>query len=385
MLLAAGSAHATPPKAQAKETALPVSIKADAEVSYYIDTDGVSVVTPTSGFAVGDALRGWSVNATYMADIVTAASVDIVASASERWTELRHVVSVGGSYEPVAVRASLSQEPDYTSITGGLSGTHALDDKHVQLRGGYSYMHDIAGRGDTPFSVYALELNRHTFQLGSAFVINRSTELTLSADVALEHGRQEKPYRYLPVFSADAAALIGTGDTVNKVNRLRLPGRMEERVPESRQRFAFTARLARRADAATWMVKERLYADSWSVLASTSDVRYLMDVAKRWVLWTSIRGHLQTGASFHQLAYEAKRIGDGLQLPELRTGDRELSPLAAATFGVGARWDIGDGSRRLAWSLSAQAEGTHTEYFDTLYIDRRHAFLGVLQLQKTLE
>ena len=133
------------------------------------------------------------------------------------------------------------------------------------------------------------------------------------------------------------------------------------------------------------MVQERLYADRWGVLASTTDVRYVLDVSSRVAIWPFIRGHIQTSANFYELAYTGAVSGDAIDVPKLRTGDRELSPLGSATFGGGLRWDVGSGSRHTAWSISAQGEATRTEYFDTLFITNRLANLAVLQLSKRFE
>ncbi len=39
---------------------------------------------------------GWSVDGRYLVDVVSAASVDIVSTASRRWEEVRHAGSLGG-------------------------------------------------------------------------------------------------------------------------------------------------------------------------------------------------------------------------------------------------------------------------------------------------
>jgi len=48
--------------------------------------------------ASSDPLAGYSFGARYLVDIVSAASVDIVSTASRRWEEIRHVVSLDGGY-----------------------------------------------------------------------------------------------------------------------------------------------------------------------------------------------------------------------------------------------------------------------------------------------
>src|SRR5690348_7140510 len=64
-------------------------VKAKSEVSAYADTDSVSVFTPGLEAEIKDPLSGWSATGSYLVDIVSAASVDIVSTASGHWTELR--------------------------------------------------------------------------------------------------------------------------------------------------------------------------------------------------------------------------------------------------------------------------------------------------------
>ena len=52
------------------------------ELSAYTDTDHVSVFTPSLTVEAADATKGWSAHADYLVDAVSAASVDIVSSAS---------------------------------------------------------------------------------------------------------------------------------------------------------------------------------------------------------------------------------------------------------------------------------------------------------------
>jgi hypothetical protein len=49
-----------------------------------------------------NSLEGCSLHGSYLADIVSAASVDIVSTASPRWTEVRHAGSLSGSEEPLS-------------------------------------------------------------------------------------------------------------------------------------------------------------------------------------------------------------------------------------------------------------------------------------------
>jgi hypothetical protein len=72
--------------------------------------------------AVRDTLSGWSASGSYLVDVVSAASVDIVSTASPSWQELRHAAALEATYQPGTLGAkfggSVSSEPDYLSAGG---------------------------------------------------------------------------------------------------------------------------------------------------------------------------------------------------------------------------------------------------------------------------
>ena len=63
----------------------------------------------------------------------------------------------------------------------------------------------------------------------------------------------------------------------------------------------------------------------------------------------------------------------------LRTGDRELGPLASGTFGGGMRWLIGRDTRPDAWSLVFQTDVATTAFSDALFIQNRQSFFNALR------
>jgi hypothetical protein len=316
-------------------------------------------------------------------DIVSAASVDIVSSASPHWREVRQAAELGVGFKPenfgVTLTGSVSSEPDYLSFGGDAATTVELARKRATLEIGGSYAHDVAGRKDTPFSVYSLELNRYGASSSCELVVDRATTFTPMLDFVLESGRQEKPYRYLPLFEANVAPRIPAGASPEFVNALRLPGRVSERVPDERRRLAMSARLAHRFRHSTIVFLERLYTDSWGLEATTSDARLAFDVSRRLSVWPHARYHVQSGVSFWQHAYVGHVESALIDAPTLRTGDRELGPIWAATVGPGARWEIG--GRNPIFAALVELETTYTRYEDALYIAHRWSAFGTIQLE----
>ncbi len=383
----AGAASSAPGSASTASSDTLVKVK--GEVSGYSDTDSVNVLTPALEGSITSPTSGWSASGAYVVDIVSAASVDIVSTASEHWVETRHAATLSGGYKPGTVgltaAGSVSREPDYLSLTGGGVLSFELADKTANPTIGYSYSHDTAGRKTTPFSVFSQELQRHSVSAGVELILDPLTLVSFSVDGIFEAGDQSKPYRFLPMFRADVAPNVPRGAPVSLVNQLRLPGRVAEHTPDTRDRIALSGRVAQRLSGSTLILSERVYLDDWGLKASTTDLRFVVDASRRVFFWTHLRGHFQSGVSFWHRAYVATPGPvTPLSLPKLRTGDREMSPLSAGTFGGGVRWNVGPAVHPSDWSLVAQADLLTTVFGDTLFIQNRQGYLGVLQVEAEL-
>ncbi len=117
------------------------NVRVGIEMSGYTDTTNVHVLSPAINAAVVSPTGGWNVGGSYLLDIVTAASPDLVSTASRRFREQRHAASVGGGYKvgtsTVGLNGNVSSEPDYLSRTVGGSFATELADKRVTPRLGY--------------------------------------------------------------------------------------------------------------------------------------------------------------------------------------------------------------------------------------------------------
>jgi hypothetical protein len=364
---------------------LPLDWETRAEFASYQDSDAVTVFTPALGAAVRAPLSGWSASGSYLVDVVSAASVDIVSTASPRWQELRHAGSLELRYRPgelgVSAGGSASSEPDYLSLGARLGVIAELAHKHATLEIAAAYTRDVAGRKDTPFSVYSLELDRYGASASLELVLDRATTFTPMLDLAYESGRQEKPYRYLPLFASSVASSVPPGAPPGLVNRLRLPGRVNEHTPDERARYALSGRLAHRFRRSTLLLLDRMYADDWGLLATTADARFVLEIGSRWSIWPHARLHLQSGVSFWRRAYVGMETGtEGALVPTWRTGDRELGPLWSGTLGPGVRYDLGSSDPR-AVSVLLELEGSYTRYADALYVEERWAGFASLELE----
>jgi Protein of unknown function (DUF3570) len=348
--------------------------RASLETSGYLDTEHVSVLSPTIAVGLADEVSGWSVNGHYLVDVVSAASVDIVSTASPHWTEVRHVGGLLGSmvFDPVTVGASavVSREPDYLSVTGGATLSIDLLEKNLTPYFAFSREQDSIGRTGLPHEYWD---SKHVtnLQVGLTAVLGRSTIGSVQWDGSFERGYLAKPYRYVPLFAPGQGPSIGAGTSIDEVNRLRLSLRPNEQVPNARDRYAVSGHLAHRAGDSTLRLDERLYVDDWGLLAATSELRFIIDMGRRLELWPHLRHHIQNAVSFWQRAHEAIPGPDGtLGVPVFRAGDRELSPLQTIVIGAGARLKLSEapGSQ---WDLVFEIDVGRTRFTDALYISER--------------
>jgi hypothetical protein len=357
--------------------------RAASEVAGYSDTDHVAVLTPSVSGHVANPSAGWSVDGVYLVDMISAASVDIVSTASRRWTEVRQAGSGRAAYQPGvlggAVDGSVSSEPDYLAYALGASVTRDFEDRNLSVILGYVYGHDTIGRTGTPFSVYSHSFDHHAVHAGLTRLLDRRTVLAIAADATFESGDSSKPYRYIPLFSARVAPTVAAGATLQDVGRLRLPESVIERLPLSRDRLGVTARLARRGAHSTARIESTLYDDSWGLKAFAADGRDLFDVGSRGSLGPHLRYYVQSPVSFWKVAY----VGSADSVPSFRTGDRELGPLLNLTAGGTTQWKVGSAAAPEAWIVTVTFDATYTRFIDDLYITRRVSALAALSLEAT--
>jgi hypothetical protein len=357
------------------------------EVATYADSDNVTVFTPSVSGSIENITAGASIRGSYLVDVVSAASVDIVSTASRRWLEVRQGGSIEGEYKPhdygVLVAGSISSEPDYFAYGLGVQMTKDFDEKNTTVLGGFGYGHDTIGRSGTPFSVFSRTVTSADFHFGLTQVINKSTVGSVVGDIIIENGDQSKPYRYIPMFSQSVASTVANGASIDWVTAHRLPERPLEQLPLERQRYAVTSRLAHRFDGSTLRLEERVYWDTWALVASSTDARWIFDIGRRAAIWPHARFHVQDGVSFWQKAY-VSGPAPGWNLPEYRTGDRELGPLWTVTGGGGLRFFLGSNADPRSLSLSMTADGMYTSFLDDLYLTQRTAVIGALTVEGEL-
>jgi hypothetical protein len=361
-----------------------LTIRGGLEIASYNDTSEVDVFSPTLFLSAENPTAGWRVGGSYTVDVVSNASPDIVATATRRFDEVRNAGSLAAEVKLGPARVGLdggvSIEPDYFARNVGASISADLVNKQVTPTLAYHLSFDTLGRGHTPYDVFSRSILTHSIDAGVSIVKSPTTLLVFGASAELESGDTSKPYRHIPLFSESVAPQIPRGATPALVGSVRLAPAPFEQLPDSRQRFALLGRVAHRFEASTLRADERIYIDSWGLKASTTDLRYLLDLSKNVRVGPHARFNIQGPVDFWQRAYVAKQTSDGWELPKYRAGDRELGPLFGVTLGAGAHLALSE-----IFAINVQVDGVYTQFLDHIYVYDRWGLFTATTLEIGVE
>lgn len=287
-------------------------------LSLYSDDDSTDVVTSVTRVSA-DPWEGGTVEASYLIDIISSASIDVVSSATERFDENRQAIGVGARHDFGGTVASLnygySHEPDYDGHGAGLGLTMELAERNATL--GLSYAIELSkiGRSDDP--TFSEDLVTHVFDLSGSQILTPWLVADFGYAMAVQDGYTAKPYRYaraVQVVPGDASGL--TGQVV-----------VPERHPELRFRNAFYGGLKAHVAAETAAeLRYRLYVDNWGMNGHTIEALGHMGWTRNFGARLRYRYYWQNAANFWQDLYDAPQ--------KYMSRDRELSPLSAHMVGL---------------------------------------------------
>ena len=193
----------TPPGAGAPEPpppathVFPLNVRVGTDFAGYADSDHVFVVTPSLAGHVENPTAGWSVDGSYRVDVVSAASVDIVSTASRNYTEVRQAGTLAADYRPNtwggAVNGSVSSEPDYLSWSAGRKRDEGRARKERDAPFGLqSHLRHRRPYGD-PLLGLSRRLDVEALKGGLTLVLERDTIGSFVVDGVFEDGDPSKP------------------------------------------------------------------------------------------------------------------------------------------------------------------------------------------------
>ncbi len=225
-----------------------------------------------------------------LVDAITSASASSGAS-DTAFTERRYEGGGGYAHElswgKLRGDLRISDEPDYFSLFGGASVELGFAEKNtiVGLGGGAGHDNVSNAGAQGPFSV-VIEDTLTTVLATASVSQLLSPNLVASAgyDLSYLSGYQQNPYRFV---------LIGSAP-------------MAERHPDTRTRHAVaaTAKWFLPDSHTTAIATYRLYADSWSVVAHTPEVRVIQPLGDLIEVGARYRFHSQSAADFYSLIYQ---------------------------------------------------------------------------------
>jgi hypothetical protein len=342
----------------------------------YTDTDNVLVVSSELGAQRALDEQGGEASASVVVDVVSAASVDVVSQASQRFDEVRWEANLSGSYAIGEVVPGLnyrgSVEPDYVSHGFGASVQSRLGGADTVASAHYQITFDTIGRSDTPFATYSRSLTIHSGELSLTQNLSERSVLRGVLSLTVERGYQEKPYRFVPLFDEEGlgrAADDGVELDLDTFDRYRLASRPPEEVPEQRVRPAVAVRWLHYIDALESSIRAdyRFYLDDWGVLANTVELELAHPLSELWTIAAIGRGYTQTKASFYRATYV---VQDPDEVPGLRTVDRKLAPYD--TFSAGARLELTTEPITAYFEASA----SYSRFHEYIYLDQLLALVG---------
>ncbi|CAN5905368.1 hypothetical protein BH11MYX3_BH11MYX3_21720 [soil metagenome] len=272
----------------------------------YADDDHVIVVSPSAAVRADVAPR-LSVSADTTVDVVSAASVDVVTSASPRTVhEQRVELGLASTYRvgraswwTLGIRGS--HEHDYDALRVRASGKAELAQRNTTLQLDYVFGYDDVTSVVDP--TFHRDRTSHELMLGASQLLSPRGVVDIIADVTHAAGYHASPYRQILVDLP--ASPLGM--------------RLDEVTPVRRTSLAIAVR-ARYALGVRWTMSAtyRFYFDTWSVSSHTVTGELSRRVGE-WLVGGTLRGYLQSDSAF----YSPRYVGE----PRYRTHDRTLGAM----------------------------------------------------------
>ncbi|MFT3696200.1 MAG: DUF3570 domain-containing protein [Kofleriaceae bacterium] len=282
--------------------------------SAYVDNDRTTVDT-TVVAAHGKPTADLAIDAHYVADAVSSASVDVITAATGRFTELRQEAMVGATYNDGTSTATASyvysEEHDWHSSTFGGALGRDFYHHNLTLGIGGGFVDNHVGRsGDMNF---ARRMRVYSGSAHATWVATRHDLFDLSYELGYTSGYQASPYRY--VFVADpSGAQIAYAET----------------DPDQRTRHSLTLRWNHHVGADSALRSHaRAYVDDWGVRSVTAGTAFAIGL-EPFELAPEVRLYAQRGAEFYRDGYATAA--------RYMTADRELSMFQDLFAGLRLRW-----------------------------------------------
>lgn len=286
-----------------------------ADVLYHRYEGGGMTIDGPSVLVRKNIGEQFSISGHYYVDSVSAASVDVLATASE-YTEERTEYSAGFDFLKEKTLMSVgyvqSDENDFEARSIHLSISQDMFGDLTNLTLGYSVGWDEVGKVDSDFSEDA---RRQNYRIGITQVLTRNMLLGFNYEAITDRGFLNNPYRR--VRYEDPLSPRGYEY-------------QDEVYPETRTSNASALRLLYYLPYRASIKGEyRYYSDTWGIEAHTIEAAYVHPIGSHWIAEAKVRYYKQSDADFYSDLYPFRDAQSVL------ARDKELSKFTGMTYGVG--------------------------------------------------
>lgn len=322
LVLAAAAVLASP--ARADETTGTWTGQLELQTNYYWETS-TRVIAPSVRVRLTSP-EGTDIQAEYLLDAITSASVATGLQADRRFTEVRNQASAGIGRELDLGEAQLrldlsgrvSHEPDYLATGLTLSSQLALAQRCTVLGASLTYIHDdvgqiIRGEVETPLADRGRvgQLEGVTLGLSLSQILTEWALASIGYDVVHNWGFLANPYRQVAIGGVPRP----------------------EDHPDQRTRHSFYGRLATFVPPTRTSLQllYRFYLDEWDVAALTPELRVYQELGDLLTVRLRYRYYAQTRSFFYAAP---EMYGPD---PAFVTADPKMSEFDSHLFGLHGR------------------------------------------------
>ncbi len=259
-----------------------------------------------------------SVSANYYVDKVSAASIDVLTSASP-YEEERKQKSVGvdllSGKAIYSFGYTASDESDYSARTYSFGASQDFFGDLTTVSFGYAQGDDDVSRSGDPF--FSEEAKRRHFRFGLTQVLTKTWLAALSHEAITDEGFLNNPYRSVRYET-------GTGYSFQAEN---YPNTRTSEATALRSSHYLPWRAALHAE-------YRRFEDSWGIESSDWGFRFVQPVGKHWEAELRYREYEQTAADFYSDLFPFQDAQNFL------ARDKELSTFDSTSLGVALSWEF---------------------------------------------
>ena len=283
-----------------------------------LKVDGPSVLVRK---AYKDKVSVW---ANYYVDMITSASIDVVATASE-YTEKRKEKSIGADYLHgktfMGLSYTNSEESDYTAnaVRFGISQDFFGDLTNL----GISYSRgwdEVRRNGDDNFSE---DTDRQGYRVDLSQIITKNLIVSLNYEGVTDEGFLNNPYRQVRYLDPNAALGYSYQPEL-------YPRTKTSNATAIRGMYFLPYRAALKAEA-------RYYSDTWDVQAWNVEVGYIHPLPKGVTLDLKYRFYSQSASEFYSDLFPRESAQNFM------ARDKELAEYTTHTLGAGVSYEFQTG------------------------------------------